>query len=351
MIKDLLKIHPYSLNKLSKEKIFSNKLNILTKFHFKHCKPYNRILKHLKYDSSRKYSLETIPFIPSNLFKELELKSSNEPHFRLLNSSGTSGQRLSKIYLDKENVNNQIKVLSKLFTTTFGNERLPMLIIGESNDNKNEKLNAKNAAIRGFSIFAKKQVFAEHYNGKINYPLINKFLNQYGDSKFLVFGFTADVYNFFIKKLNFKRLKKNFINAFILHGGGWKKMEEKKIDNNIFKDHLKKKLKINNIYNYYGVVEQTGSIFIECTCGKLITSVFSDILIRNERLEVVAKNKKGLVQLLSLLPTSYPGQSILTEDIGEIIDNNGCKKCDIKGKTFKIHGRSKNSEVRGCSNI
>ena len=57
-------------------------------------------------------------------------------------------------------------------------------------------------------------------------------------------------------------------------------MEEngrKKIDNNIFKDHFKKKLKINNIYNYYGVVEQTGSIFIECKCGKLITSVFSDI--------------------------------------------------------------------------
>ena len=25
------------------------------------------------------------------------------------------------------------------------------------------------------SIFAKKQVFAEHYNGEINYPLINRF--------------------------------------------------------------------------------------------------------------------------------------------------------------------------------
>ena len=85
------------------------------------------------------------------------MKSSNEPHFRLLNSSGTSGQRLSKIYLDKENVNNQIKVLSKLFTTTFGNEDFNVNH-WESNDNKNEKLNAKNAAIRGFSIFAKKQV-------------------------------------------------------------------------------------------------------------------------------------------------------------------------------------------------
>ena len=62
-----------------------------------------------------------------------------------------------------------------------------MLIIGKAMITKMKNL-MQNAAIRGFSIFAKKQVFAEHYNGKINYSLINKFLNQYGDSKFLVFG-------------------------------------------------------------------------------------------------------------------------------------------------------------------
>ena len=33
--------------------------------------------------------------------------------------------------------------------------------------------------------------------------------------------------------------------------------------------------------------------------------------------------------MLSLLPKSYPGQSILTEDIGEIIENN-CEKCREK---------------------
>ena len=58
--------------------------------------------------------------------------------------------------------------------------------------------------------------------------------------------------------------------------------------------------------------------------------------------------KKGLIQLLSLLPTSYPGHNILTEDIGEIAKDSNCS-CSILGKRFKIHGRVKNAEIRGCS--
>ena len=55
-----------------------------------------------------------------------------------------------------------------------------------------------------------------------------------------------------------------------------------------------------------------------------------------------------MIQLLSTLPTSYPGHNILTEDLGEIVSLNGCD-CGKKGKTFRIHGRILNSEIRGCS--
>ena len=259
---------------------------------------------------------------------------------------------LSKIYLDKHNVNNQIKVLSKLFTAFFGKQRLPMIVVGKKiKENKSTSLNAKNAAIRGFSIFAKNQFFLEKKNGEIDYKEFNQFLNKYGKSKFLIFGFTTDIYNFLVKKLEIDKLNEDLKNAYLLHGGGWKKMEEQKIDNKIFKKKLKDKLNIKNIFNYYGMVEQTGSIFIECKCGKLITSIFSEVLIRDEKLEVLQNKKKGLVQLFSLLPSSYPGQSILTEDIGEIINEDGCVKCGLIGKSFIIHGRSKQAEIRGCSNI
>ena len=85
-------------------------------------------------------------------------------------------------------------------------------------------------------------------------------------------------------------------------------------------------------------------------CEYLHTSIFSDILIRDEKFNLVKNGQKGLIQLLSLLPTSYPGHNILTEDVGEIIGEDNCK-CGMKGKYFLVHGRAKNSEIRGCSNI
>ena len=112
---------------------------------------------------------------------------------------------------------------------------------------------------------------------------------------------------------------------------------------------MNKKLGIKNVRNYYGLVEQIGSIFFECKCGYFIASNYSDIIIRDKNLNICKKGETGLVQLISLLPTSYPGHSILTEDVGEIINDNKCK-CYGYGTRFLIHGRLKNAELRGCSN-
>ena len=104
------------------------------------------------------------------------------------------------------------------------------------------------------------------------------------------------------------------------------------------------------LINYYGLIEQVGSIFFECpTCNVFICSDFSDILIRDQNFNIKDKGK-GIVQLISLIPTSYPGHNILTEDIGEVLGYDYCK-CGIKGKAFRIHGRIANSEIRGCSNV
>ena len=128
-------------------------------------------------------------------------------------------------------------------------------------------------------------------------------------------------------------------------------MESIKVSNAEYKKKLFNKVKLKNIYNYYGLVEQTGSIFIECQyCNDLTTSIFSEVIIRDKYLNVATSGQKGFIQVMSLLPTSYPGHSILTEDIGEIVDDHKCN-CFGHGKRFLIHGRLKNAELRGCSNI
>ena len=100
--------------------------------------------------------------------------------------------------------------------------------------------------------------------------------------------------------------------------------------------------------NYYGMVEQTGSIFMECKEGYLHSSIYSDIIIRRPDLSISSKGEVGIVQLLSLLPLSYPGHLILSDDIGVLLGEDDCP-CGKMGKYFKIIGRINNSEVRGCS--
>ena len=193
------------------------------------------------------------------------------------------------------------------------------------------------------------QTYLLNEQNEIDYDSLIYFLRQYSSAPFFMFGFTSSVFESLINKLSIKKVNQNFKNAILLHGGGWKKMENKKINNFLFKQKIFKKLGIKKIFNYYGLIEQTGSIFLECEkCGCFSTSIFSDVIIRDKNFNVVTNGKRGMIQLLSLLPTSYPGHVILTEDIGEIVDNNGCD-CSKTGKSFLVHGRAEKSEIRGCS--
>ena len=63
---------------------------------------------------------------------------------------------------------------------------------------------------------------------------------------------------------------------------------------------------------------------------------------------VCSTGEKGLIQVVSQLPESYPGHSLLTEDEGVILGEDDCP-CGRKGKYFEIKGRIKNAEIRGCS--
>ena len=79
------------------------------------------------------------------------------------------------------------------------------------------------------------------------------------------------------------------------------------------------------------------------------SSVFSDILIRRPYDFSIANiGEKGIIQTISLIPESYPGNSLLTEDEGILLGEDDCK-CGRLGKYFKIIGRIKNAEIRGCS--
>ena len=351
-LEDLFSQNPYSMGKSKKNIFFKNFQKKLILYHYKNSQSYRKILNFLKFKSKKSYDLKDMPFLPVRLFKKFDLLSVNKKKvIKTLNSSGTTGNKTSKIYLDRYNSLNQVKALQKIMHHLLGNERLPMLIVDEDVKKINRSnFSARIAAINGFSIFGKNYTYLLDTNGEINYGRLNAFLKKYGKRKFLIFGFTSLIYQNLLNKISKKKIYSDLENGLLLHGGGWKKLLNLKVSNKKIKKQLKKKLNLKHIYNYYGLVEQTGSIFIECKCGYFISSNFSDIIIRDENFNELKHNQKGFIQLFSLLPSSYPGHIILTEDVGEIIEPNNCN-CSINGKRFLIHGRIQEAEIRGCSDV
>lgn len=340
-------ISPYSLNSQKKSILFEREIKKLTNYHFSKSIEYRKILKGLKYNFNNK-KIENLPFLTTNLFKDVELLSIPQNKvFKILSSSGTSGKKRSKIYLDKENSTSQRNVLTRIFEHHFGNERLPMLMATKNPRYAGVNFDAKYAAILGFSIFGTNHTFL--YDEKNNFDLkkFDEFIQKYSSKKFIVFGFTFDIFQIFFEKLKKKMDLKNCI---LIHGGGWKKLETKKISDKKFNNKFLQNFNIKKIYNYYGLIEQIGSIYFKCPeCNNFVCSDYSDVLIRDKNFKLV-KRGKGLLQLISLLPKSYPGHNILTEDIGEIITTNNCKNNHL-GKSFKIYGRVEDSEIRGCSDV
>ena len=344
---NIIRKKPFILSEHRKKEFFTNEINRLTKHHFTHSKNYKKILNGLNYNSKIN-DLENLPFLTTNLFKELKLISIKESDiFKTLSSSGTSGTKRSKIYLDKDNAYSQRVILKQIFEHYFGSQRLPMLFISKNPNINRERFDAKTAAILGFSIFGTNHTYLLRQDNSVDEKVLENFLNKYSNKKFLIFGFTFEVFNSFFNR-NQKLEKINLENATLIHGGGWKKMKKNKVSNDDFKQKFLSKYSLKNIYNYYGLIEQIGSIFFECPkCNLFVCSDFSEILIRDKNLKILKKGK-GLIQLFSLLPKSYPGHNILTEDIGEII-TDGC--CNHKGKVFKVYGRVHEAETRGCSDV
>lgn len=344
-------LEPYELNKKEKNELFFEEIKSLTKHHYNSCSGYKKILDRLNVNSESIEKVEDIPFIPVRLFKEFDLKSvSDEDIFKTMTSSGTSGQAVSKIFLSKENTLSQTKTLTHIISSFIGKQRLPLLLLDTEMVKKDRSMfSARGAGIIGFTTFGRNTTYALDENMEIDIDKIEKFLSEHENDTILMFGYTYMIWQFVVKELEKRNKKFNIKNAILFHIGGWKKLKAEAVDTKTYNERVRNVLGNVKVYNYYGMAEQLGSVFVECEHGHMHCSNYSNIFIRKPQDFSVCKNgEKGLIQLLSVLPTSYPGHSILTEDEGIILGEDDCP-CGRKGKYFKILGRIKNAEIRGCS--
>lgn len=351
---EILAIKPYSLDKAEKEQLLTTRLKELSLHHVDHSSEYKKIVDNIwggRKAIEEAESYYDLPFLPVQIFKKKEMVSvPRDEVVKTMTSSGTTGQQVSKIFLNRETASNQQKTLAKIVTDFTGSTRSPMIIIDCPSVIKNRAMfSARGAGILGFSIFGSKKIYALDDDMKLNLEGIKTFLSEHKGERILLFGFTFMIWQYFYRELLKLDEQLDLSEGILIHGGGWKKLVHESVSKQEFKDSLKNVCGIKEVHDYYGMVEQTGCIYMECECGHLHASVFSDVIARRMKdFSVCDIGEKGVLQVVSLLPESYPGHSILTEDEGIIVGEDDCP-CGRKGKYFEITGRIKNAEVRGCS--
>jgi hypothetical protein len=334
----------FTLPQAVKEKVLLTDLAALVSFHRDRCAPYNRILAANGFTGAS--SIAELPWLPVRLFKNLELKSiPDDEVFKILTSSGTTGE-VSRIYLDKAAAATQTRQLGATVQTVLGPKRLPMLLVDTKAMLKDRRsFSARGAGVLGMSTFGRDHVWALDNDGHVDLDAIRGFLAKHGDAPFLIFGFTFMVWLHLYEVARDNGLDLSY--GILIHSGGWKKLVDQAVSPSVFRARLAE-VGLASTHNFYGMVEQIGTIFLEGPSGgSLYCPDFADVIVRDPvTWRELPPGEPGLLEVVSTLPTSYPGHVLLTEDLGVV---HGIDDGDWPGKRFSVLGRLPRAEARGCS--
>lgn len=340
---------PYGLRQPAKDALLLEHLAGLTAHHQDRCPPYARLVRAL--GGAAPTAVADVPFLPVSLFKT-DLLTSVPPEaiFKTVTSSGTTGQAVSRITLDRETAALQSRALGAIMADLLGPQRLPMVIVDCAATLKDRtRFNARAAGILGMMTFGRQHFYALDDDLRLDVAGLKAFLDRFAGGRVLLFGFTWLVWKHFAPEMAKAALR--FDDAILVHSGGWKRLADEAVDNTVFKAGLARMTGIGTVRNFYGMAEQVGSVFVEGEDGLLYPPWFADAIIRDPlTLQPLPPGEAGVVQVLSLLPLSYPGHSLLTEDLGVIehIDGAAPARC---GKGLRILGRVPKTELRGCSDV
>jgi hypothetical protein len=346
----------YARRQTEKEAVLTPLLQELCQNIASACPPYGRFLERLGPPPDQWRCVADVPPLPVSMFKQFLLSAvPPEQVVRELHSSSTTTQRPSRIVIDKTTAFRQSRALVSLLKEHIGSRRRPYLVLDAAQAvAQGETLTARGAAIRGIGNFASQTVYAmnQEPGGDLepDWPRIEAFFNQYGGQPVLLFGFTLMVWTRFVLEAERRGKRFSAPQAILLHSGGWKKLAAKAVSKEAFSTRTAGLLDCpaRAIVDFYGMVEQVGTVFVDCESGNKHAPAFADVVLRQPgSLAPAAVGETGIIEVVSVLPSSYPGQALITEDQGVLLGVDDCP-CGRKGRYFRFTRRIEQAEVRGC---
>ena len=359
-IEELFALPAYSDDEQQKV-LFMKALQEELAFHYEHNDMYRQFCDRKGFDPHKEIcSLEDIPPVAVSVFKDLGMGLASVPKEDIklrLQSSATSGVP-STIVVDKTTSKRQAKAMVKVMQEVIGRERKPFLVMDiDPRSEFKSLLGARFAAITGYLNFASKAGYFLKAKDGVSYFDVEA-MQEYvagidKEQSVVVFGFTYILYSNVLKSIREKGITIPLPKGSkIIHIGGWKKLKSEKISKELFNQQLADCFGIDpvDVVDIYGFTEQMGLNYPDCPCGCKHESSYVKVLVRNVLTnEVLPAGEEGKLEFITPVPHSYPGNAVLTDDLGMIID----EPCpyDRPGKRFRVLGRLKKAEVRGCGDI
>jgi hypothetical protein len=340
------------------------------------CEPFARFLKGQRRALGDVQQLEDLPFLPVSVFKRAAPLSFLDEHriYRVLNSSATTGQQPSRIAVDRHTAKLMTRGVTAILADFIGSHRRPYLVIDRAPETGGAA-NARGAAVQGLMAFATDVCYAlrpaqRQEQGQadadglvLDIEGLENFFRRYHDDDVVVYGFTYMLYLHLggglqasagsLKRLSDELGHALLPHAHLLHSGGWKRLQQLAVDKPSFNDRVAAGLGADacSVLDYYGMVEQLGVIYPDCPQGNKHAPRFAEVIVRDPLTWApCAAGQTGIIQVLSALSPSFPGQSLLTEDMALVVHEDGCA-CGRRGIAFRFAGRVPKAEVRGCSDV
>jgi len=359
-IDDLLAVPPYSQ---APEQHQSALLGLLKKELSYACEQsarFGNYVNNWPMDFHSVQRLADLPFLPVGVFKldpPLALVEASEIK-RTLASSATTGQVPSRVVLDAATARRMTKGVVAIIRDFIGAARRPYLVIDTpENMTAQAEMGARAAAIQGLASFATEVACCLRSDPRGESSLdVEKLFDcaaRWKETQVLVYGFTHVIWTQLVQPLQRKGATLGSPNVHVLHSGGWKRLEQQSVTREVFMNGVASVFgcSADRIIDYYGMVENVGVVYPDCGLGNKHVPAFAEVIVRNPlTLAPVAAGERGLVQVCSVLPTSFPGFLLLTEDLAEVIGYDGCP-CGRRGIHFRFAGRVPKAEVRGCGNV
>jgi hypothetical protein len=323
------------------------------------CPPYGRFLERLGTPIHNWQGLADIPPLPVTMFKHFELRAVPISQVvRELRSSSTTSSAPSRIFVDKTTAFRQARALAAVLKEHIGGSRRPYLVLDSPDSvQAGDQLSARGAAIRGIGSFASSVHYAYQTlpDGDLvpDFDTIESFFADYASAQPLLFGFTYIVWTRFVLEMEKRGLTFGASGATMLHSGGWKKLIAQAVSKEEFNSRTAAIVGCSPkaILDFYGMVEQVGTVFVDCSAGNKHAPAFADFIVRAPyTLNPVEIGEEGLIEVLSVLPASYPGLALITEDLATLLGAEDCP-CGRKGRYFRFTKRVEMTELRGCGDV